>query len=193
MGQEIGRTRVEDGGSRKRGIEAIRSPLYTPEQRLRRDASKWTLVQGLLAPLQFLIFLISLGLVLRTLATGEGLAVAHASIVFKTLVLYSIMITGAIWEKEVFGKYLFAAPFFWEDVVSMGVIALHTAYLLALATGWLGSEALLLLALAAYLAYVVNAAQFLWKLRMARLDEARATRSGPAPAEAATPAMGAAR
>ena len=75
----------------------------------------------------------------------------------------------------------------------MGVIALHTAYLLALATGWLGSEALLLLALAAYLAYVVNAAQFLWKLRMARLDEARATRSGPAPAEAATPAMGAAR
>ncbi|WP_421709491.1 2-vinyl bacteriochlorophyllide hydratase [Algihabitans sp.] len=193
MGQDIGRTRVEDGGSRKRGIEAIRSPLYTPEQRLRRDASKWTLVQGLLAPLQFLIFLISLGLVLRTLATGEGLAAAHASIVVKTLVLYSIMVTGAIWEKEVFGKYLFAAPFFWEDVVSMGVIALHTAYLLALATGWLGSEALLLLALAAYLAYVVNAAQFLWKLRMARLDEARATGSGPVPAEAATPAMGAAR
>ena len=193
MGQEIGRTRVEDGGSRKRGIEAIWSPLYTPEQRLRRDASKWTFVQGLLAPLQFLVFLISLGLVLRTLATGEGLAAAHASVVVKTLVLYSIMVTGAIWEKEVFGKYLFAAAFFWEDVVSMGVIALHTAYLLALATGWLGSEALLLLALAAYLAYVVNAAQFLWKLRMARLDEARATRSGPAPAEAATPAMEAAR
>lgn len=193
MGQEIGRTRVEDGELRGRGIEAIRSPLYTPEQRLRRDASKWTLVQGLLAPLQFLVFLISLGLVLRTLATGEGLAAAHASIVVKTLVLYSIMVTGAIWEKEVFGKYLFAAAFFWEDVVSMGVIALHTAYLLALATGWLGSEGLLLLALAAYLAYVVNAAQFLWKLRMARLDEARATRSGPAPAEAATPAMGAAR
>ncbi|MDE3231747.1 MAG: 2-oxoglutarate synthase, partial [Pseudomonadota bacterium] len=34
--------------------------LYTPEQRARRDATKWTLVQGLLAPVQFLIFLVSL-------------------------------------------------------------------------------------------------------------------------------------
>lgn len=167
--------------------------LYTPEQRLRRDASKWTLVQGILAPLQFLVFLISLGLVLRTLATGDGLVAAHASIVAKTLVLYTIMVTGAIWEKEVFGKYLFAPAFFWEDVVSMGVIALHTAYLIALATGWLGTDGQLLLALAAYLVYVVNAAQFLWKLRCARLDEARARRAADSPLAAATPAMGVAK
>ena len=45
--------------------------LYTPEQRARRDATKWTLVQGLLAPVQFLIFLVSLYLVLNSLQTGE--------------------------------------------------------------------------------------------------------------------------
>lgn len=151
---------------------AQRSPLYTPEQRVRRDQSVWTLVQGILAPVQFLVFLVSAALVLRFLATGEGLMAATVSVVVKTLVLYTIMVTGAIWEKVVFGQYLFAPAFYWEDVFSMAVLALHTAYLVALATGALGARGQMLLALAAYATYVVNAGQFLWKLRMARLDEA---------------------
>ena len=144
--------------------------LYTSEQRVRRDATRWTLVQGLLAPVQFLVFLVSLGLVLRYLATGEGLALATASVVVKTLALYTIMITGSIWEKVVFGRYLFARAFFWEDVFSMLVLALHTAYLAALVTGVLAPRALMLLALAAYVTYVINAAQFILKLRAARLQ-----------------------
>ena len=70
-------------------------PLYTADQRLRRDASRWTLVQGILAPLQFAVFLVSVILVLRYLASGHGLEIATASIVVKTAVLYTIMITGA--------------------------------------------------------------------------------------------------
>ncbi|MFO0736487.1 MAG: 2-vinyl bacteriochlorophyllide hydratase [Labilithrix sp.] len=158
-------------------MAAIPRPLYTPEERRRRDSTRWTLVQGVLAPLQFLVFLISLALVLRTLATGEGLWAASASVVVKTLFLYAIMITGAIWEKRVFGRYLFAEAFFWEDVFSMLVIALHTAYLVALASGALGARGQLLLALAAFATYVVNATQFLLKLRAARLGE-RASASG---------------
>ncbi|SFL27093.1 2-vinyl bacteriochlorophyllide hydratase [Methylobacterium pseudosasicola] len=147
-------------------------PLYTPAERQRRDASPWTLVQGVLAPIQFLIFLVSLILVLRALATGQGLLAAQASVVAKTLALYAIMVTGSIWEKAVFGRWLFAPAFFWEDVVSMLVLALHTAYLAALVTGALGEQALLILALAAYATYVVNAGQFLLKLRAARLEGA---------------------
>lgn len=146
-------------------------PLYTPEERVRRDRSKWTLVQGILAPIQFLVFLISLYLVIQFLMTGQGEFVANASIVAKTLILFTIMITGSIWEKEVFGKYLFAPAFYWEDVFSMLVLALHTAYLCALSFGVLEPRALMTLALSAYLAYVINAAQFLWKLRQARLQE----------------------
>ena len=153
-------------------------PLYTPEQRQRRDATPWTLVQGLLAPAQFLAFLISLVLVLRTLMTGEGASAAAVSVVIKTLFLYAIMVTGAIWEKRVFGCYLFAPAFFWEDVFSMLVIALHTAYLGALLTGWLEVRGQLLLALAAFATYLVNATQFILKLRAARLGEQR--NSGPA-------------
>ena len=146
-------------------------PLYTPEERIRRDRSKWTLVQGILAPVQFVIFLVSLYFVIRFLITGQGEFAANVSIVIKTLILYTIMITGSIWEKEVFGKYLFAHAFYWEDVFSMLVLALHTAYLFALAFGILEARALMALALSAYLAYVINAAQFLWKLRQARLQE----------------------
>jgi len=149
--------------------------LYTPEQRRRRDETRWTLVQGILAPLQFLAFAISLGLVLRTLVTGAGADAAAASVVIKTLFLYAIMVTGAVWEKKVFDQYLFAGPFFWEDVFSMLVIALHTAYLGALFTGFLDLREQLLLALAAYATYVVNAGQFILKLRAARLDEGLAT------------------
>jgi 3-vinyl bacteriochlorophyllide hydratase len=144
--------------------------LYTADERRRRDASRWTIVQGVLAPIQFVIFLISAWLVIRFLMTGAGESAATLSVVIKTLVLYTIMITGSIWEKEVFGKYLFARPFFWEDVFSMLVLALHTAYLFALATDALSVTTLMLLALAAYAAYVINAIQFILKLRAARRE-----------------------
>jgi len=148
-------------------------PLYTPEQRRRRDSTGWTWVQGVLAPLQFVVFLVSLVLVLRFLFTGAGEGAATLSVVVKTLVLYTIMVTGCLWEKAVFGRYLFAPAFYWEDVFSMAVLALHSAYLLALATGWLDARQQMLLALAAYATYVINATQFLLKLRAARLDLAR--------------------
>ena len=50
----------------------------------------------------------------------------------------------------------------------MLVLALHTAYLVALFTGALGARGQMLLALAAYASYYINAAQFLLKLRAAR-------------------------
>jgi 3-vinyl bacteriochlorophyllide hydratase len=155
-----------------------RQPLYTPQERQRRDATVWTLVQGVLAPVQFLVFLVSLGLVLRFLFNGEGEQAATLSVVVKTLTLYAIMVTGCIWEKVVFGQYLFAPAFYWEDVFSMAVLALHTAYLLALFYGWLDAQGLMWLALAAYAAYVVNAGQFLYKLRMARLQSQPVVASG---------------
>ncbi len=145
-------------------------PLYTPDERLRRDATRWTLVQGLLAPIQFFVFLVSVVLVLRYLQTGEGETAATISIVIKTILLYTIMITGCIWEKVVFGRYLFAQSFFWEDVFSMLVLALHTAYLFALFSGSLSVKEQMLLALAAYATYIINAIQFLLKLRAARLQ-----------------------
>ena len=148
-------------------------PLYTTQQRAIRDKTKWTLVQAILAPLQFLIFAISLGLIGRYLATGQGYEIATASIIAKTLILYVIMITGSIWEKVVFGEWLFVESFFWEDVFSMLVLGLQTLYLGALIFGWWTPKVQMWIALAAYSTYVINAAQFIWKLRVARLEGAK--------------------
>ena len=149
---------------------ALRRPLYTSQERERRDATPWTLVQGLLAPFQFLVFLVSLSLVIVYLGTGEHLLATEISVVIKTLTLYAIMVTGAIWEKKVFGVYLFAPAFYWEDVFSMLVIALHTAYVYAFLADAGTPHFRMWLALAAYAAYVINATQFILKLRAARLD-----------------------
>ncbi|NJO54388.1 MAG: 2-vinyl bacteriochlorophyllide hydratase [Bacteroidales bacterium] len=154
-----------------------RPPLYTPEERQRRDETPWTLVQGVLAPLQFAVFLVSLWLVVSYLLTGDGFFAATVSVVVKTLVLYTIMVTGSIWEKVVFGRYLFARPFFWEDVFSILVLALHTAYLGALFAG-AEPRHQMFLALAAYATYIINATQFLLKLRAARLDAAAEKAAG---------------
>jgi 3-vinyl bacteriochlorophyllide hydratase len=143
--------------------------LYSVDERARRDATIWTLVQGILAPIQFVVFLVSLALVSRFLITGAGYDLATYSIIAKTAVLLTIMVTGAIWEKVVFGQYLFAPAFFWEDVVSFLVIALHLAYVAALIQE-VPAVQQMWIALAAYAAYVINAAQFLYKLRQARLE-----------------------
>ena len=144
--------------------------IYTDEQRERRDNTIWTTVQGILAPLQFIIFGISLVLLVRYLQFGVGYEAATLSVLAKTAILYTIMITGAIWEKVVFGQYLLAPSFFWEDVFSFFVIAAHTIYVIALFANFWEPVILVYIALIAYFLYTINAVQFIWKFRLARLS-----------------------
>jgi 3-vinyl bacteriochlorophyllide hydratase len=154
--------------------------LYSPAERRRRDSTKWTLVQGILAPIQFLAFAISLGLVLHYLLSGKGLEAATISVLVKTFLLYLIMVTGSIWEQKVFGVYLFAPAFFWEDVFSMLVLALHTLYVVVLLTGAANARTQMFIALAAYASYIINASQFVMKLRAARLEQSISPVTGQA-------------
>ena len=142
--------------------------LYTPSQRIIRDRTVWTKVQAILAPLQFIVCVISLALVLRYLFTDEGYYIATVSIVVKSFLLLLIMVTGAIWEKVVFGQFLFAEAFFWEDVVSFFVIFFHGLYLYVLLSGDFLPTSQMSVALFAYFLYFINAFQFLRKLRLAR-------------------------
>lgn len=152
-------------------IKARPPYLYSPVERLRRDASPWTVVQGVLAPVQFLAFIVSLTLVVHYLLTGQGLHWATDSVLVKTAFLLLIMVTGAIWEHDVFGQYLFAPAFFWEDIFSFLVIGLHSFYVIVLITNSASPRTQMLIALAAYVSYVINAGQFLMKLRAARLEK----------------------
>jgi 3-vinyl bacteriochlorophyllide hydratase len=136
---------------------------YTAEQIQRRRESKWTMVQIVGAPIQFVIFLISAGFVVYSLVSGgEAFELTNATIIIKILTLYIMFVTGALWEKDVFGHYLFAPEFFWEDVVSSILLLTHTAYLVAF---WAGASktTLLVVVIIAYLNYLFNAAQYVYK------------------------------
>ena len=163
------------------GGKFLQLMLYTEEERSRRDNTKWTLVQGILAPLQFAIFLVSLFLVLNYLLHGTFSTAASISVVIKTFILCLIMVTGSLWEKAVFDKYLFAKPFYWEDVVSIFVVFLHLLYLFVYFFNFLSIENQLFIALLAYLAYVVNAFQFLFKFKLARDQNSKNLIAGVSP------------
>lgn len=136
---------------------------YTAEQIERRQSSRWTMVQIIGAPIQLLIFIVSLGFVIYSLSTdGQAFEITNATIIVKIITLYIMFITGMLWEKDVFGHYVFAPEFFWEDVVSSVLLTTHTAYLVALLAG-APKNLLLLIIIVAYLNYLFNALQYFIK------------------------------
>lgn len=140
-------------------------PRYTPEQLERRNASVWTKVQGILAPIQFVIFIAGLVVTLMYKA-GAGIdnfAWVTVFVILKTLIFLLIFITGAFFEKDVFDEYVFAPEFFWEDVGSTVAIIIHLSYFVLFYMG-LDEDVLIWTALLAYLSYLINAAQFLLRL-----------------------------
>ncbi len=152
---------------------------YTAEQVELRQKSPWTMVQIIGAPVQLLIFLVSAGFVLYSLITGNAFEITNATILVKIITLYFMFITGMLWEKDVFGKYYLSAEFFWEDVVSTVLLTTHTAYLVALLAG-APKNVLLIVIIIAYINYVINALQYLFKF----LNN-RQKRGAPKPEKAA--------
>jgi 3-vinyl bacteriochlorophyllide hydratase len=151
--------------------------LYTAEQRARRDASPWTMVQAILGPIQFLAFVVSFALVIRYLTTGEGYFAASVSVFIKIALLWAITLTGMVWEKEIFGHWFMAKAFFWEDLGNLIALIVHNTYFVALLAGW-PERSLMTLMLAAYCSYLVNCAQFISKgIRAARERRAPARQS----------------
>ncbi|MEM9953265.1 MAG: 2-vinyl bacteriochlorophyllide hydratase [Chloroflexota bacterium] len=135
---------------------------YTPEQLDKRNSSKWTIVQGILAPLQLITFIISFILIVRYLRTGEGYAIANISVLIKIALLWLITITGMFWEKEVFGKWFLAEEFFWEDALNAVALIMHNLYFGAILLG-ADERQLMLLMLVAYISYLINFAQFFYR------------------------------
>ncbi len=136
---------------------------YSAEQIERRRQSRWTMVQIIGAPIQLLIFLISFGFVIYSLSSnGQGFEITNITILVKIATLYFMFITGMLWEKDVFGHYVFAAEFFWEDFVSALLLTTHTAYLVALLLG-APKSVLLVVVIIAYINYLFNASQYFVK------------------------------
>ncbi|NTV98688.1 MAG: 2-vinyl bacteriochlorophyllide hydratase [Chlorobiaceae bacterium] len=147
-------------------------PRYTPEQLERRNASVWTKVQAILAPIQFVMFLA--GLTVTYLYKSDMLIHDFYWITFfvtlKTLMLVLIFVTGGFFELEVFGQFAFAHEFFWEDFGSAIAMVVHLSYFILFFIG-LDESTLIWTALLAYLSYLVNAAQFVIRLLLEKHNE----------------------
>ncbi|ARM30644.1 2-vinyl bacteriochlorophyllide hydratase [Prosthecochloris sp. HL-130-GSB] len=147
-------------------------PRYTPEQLAKRNASVWTKVQAILAPIQFLVFLAGLSI---TWLYKAGIGIEEFSwvtifVILKTFILVLIFVTGAFFEKEVFDEYVFAPEFFWEDVGSAIAMVVHISYFVLFFMG-LDENILIWTAFLAYLSYLVNAAQFVIRLILEKRHE----------------------
>ena len=147
-------------------------PRYTPEQLAKRNASKWTTVQAILAPIQFLMFLTGLTV---TYLYQSGIWIDDFTwitvfVVLKTLMLVLIFVTGGFFELEVFGQFAFAHEFFWEDFGSAIAMIVHLGYFVLFYMG-LDENTLIWTALLAYLSYLINAAQFVIRLLLEKHNE----------------------
>jgi 3-vinyl bacteriochlorophyllide hydratase len=156
-------------------------PRYTPEQLEKRNASKWTTVQAILAPIQFLIFLAGLTV---TYLYSQGIWITDFTwittfVILKTAMLVLIFVTGGFFELEVFGQFAFAHEFFWEDFGSAIAMIVHISYFILF---WMGLDEQMLITTAylAYLSYLVNAAQFVIRLLLEKHNEKKLKARGAA-------------
>jgi 3-vinyl bacteriochlorophyllide hydratase len=134
--------------------------MYTADQLRRREASRWTRVQIILAPIQFVAFIISFALVIRYLVTGNGYMAATISVWIKIALIWALTITGMLWEYDMFDHYFLAKEFFWEDIGNLIAIITHNLYFVA---QWMGADSrtVMWVMVFAYVTYLFNAVQFL--------------------------------
>lgn len=147
-------------------------PRYTPEQLAQRNASVWTDIQIILAPIQFFVFLA--GVTVNILVAYHIVAIdffwVSVAILFKTLFFAILFITGMFFEKEIFGKWIFSKAFLWEDVGSTIAAVFHLLYFFL---AWMGASETVLVweACLAYLTYVLNALQYLVRIILEKNNE----------------------
>ncbi len=147
-------------------------PRYTPEQLAKRNASVWTEIQILLAPVQFVIFLTGIGLnaIYASNPASIDFFWVSVAILFKTLFFVILFITGMFFEKDLFGKWVFSKEFFWEDVGSSVATFFHFLYFVL---AWKGypDGTLVIWATVAYSSYIINAVQYLVRIWLEKSHE----------------------
>ncbi len=154
-------------------------PRYTPEQLEMRNASVWTDVQLILAPIQFFVFLAGVAVTFLYAQNSEMFSFYWVSlaILFKTLLFGLLLLTGAYFEKEIFDKWIYGKEFLWEDVGSTVAAFFHLLYFVMAYMGF-SEDVLIWEAFLAYFTYVVNALQYLVRIVLEKVNERRLRADG---------------
>lgn len=140
----------------------------------RRAASVWTKIHPIFALGQLLAFVVSVGLLFAYFRDGVSFDVVHESVLVKVALMLGAIVTGALWEKDVFGKYWFAPEFMGEDTMTVNVFILHIGYLVMAVTHPENITAQIGTLIIAYGVYIANVTQYV--LRTANLGKHAAVR-----------------
>jgi 3-vinyl bacteriochlorophyllide hydratase len=140
----------------------------------RRSASVWTKIHPIFALGQLLVFFVSVGLLFGFFRGAVSFETVHASVLLKVTLMLGAIVTGALWEKDVFGKYWFAPEFMGEDTMTVNVFILHVGYLVMAVTHPENVTAQIGTLIVAYGVYIANVAQYV--LRTANLGKHVAVR-----------------
>ncbi len=131
----------------------------------RRKASIWTRIHPFFAIGQLGVFFVSVTLLGFYFAGRVPFHVVHISVLIKVGLMVGAVITGALWERDVYGMWWFAKEFFVEDIITVVVFALHVVYLACVYTWPANLHFNLALLGVAYIAYITNAGQYIWRHR----------------------------
>jgi len=140
----------------------------------RRSASLWTRIHPVFALAQLAAFFVSVGLLIAYFRGAVSFDVVHQSVLIKVALMAGAIVTGALWEKDVFGKYWFAPEFMGEDTMTVNVFILHIAYLVMAVIHPENIVAQIGTLIMAYTVYIANVAQYV--LRTANLGKHVAVR-----------------
>jgi len=109
---------------------------------------------------QLLMFFVSAILLTMYARGAVSFSVVHESVLFKIALMLGAIITGALWEKDVFGAYWFAPEFMGEDTMTVIVFILHVSYLTMVFAHPENIGYQVSMLVMAYTVYVVNVAQY---------------------------------
>jgi 3-vinyl bacteriochlorophyllide hydratase len=126
----------------------------------RRAASVWTKIHPIFALGQLLAFFVSVGFLIGYFRGAVSMEAVHQSVLVKVALMLGAIITGALWEKDVFGQYWFAPEFLAEDTMTLNVFILHISYLGLAAANPENITVQIGMLIVAYGVYIANVAQY---------------------------------
>ncbi len=142
--------------------------------RARRTASIWTFIHPVFALGQLLAFVVSVGLLFGYFAHAVPFHVVHISVLAKIALMIGAVITGALWERDVFGFYWFAPEFLFEDVMTLIVFILQMTYLAMVFTHPTSMGFIVAVLCVAYAVYLGNVAQYIHRTQRMKKEAAEA-------------------
>ncbi len=129
----------------------------------RRDASIWTRIHPIFAIGQLGIFLVSVVLLVLFAFHVVPFTAVYLSVLMKIACMVGAIVTGSLWERDVFGPWWFADDFFIEDVMTVNVFLLHVGVVVTYFVQSPDLRAVLALLVFSYAVYALNVGQYIFR------------------------------